>query len=223
MANVSRPLIGVTGPDHGLLLAWWFTRWSIGCAGGDAVRLDASNPHPLRALDGVVIGGGTDIDPALYSGMDDGKAPRDGRRDAFEKDMIEKALGSRIPLLGICRGAQLLNVVLGGSLYQDVRPMRRITSNRRTLLPRKTALIEEGSRLHEILGCAQCKVNSLHHQAVDRLGSSLRTVARDLDGLVQGFEHAGKAFVLGVQWHPEYLVYIKRHRAIFASLVSAAR
>jgi putative glutamine amidotransferase len=90
-------------------------------------------------------------------------------------------------------------------------------------LPRKTALIEEGSRLHEILGCAQCKVNSLHHQAVDRLGGSLRSVARDLDGLVQGFEHAGEAFVLGVQWHPEYLVYIMRHRAIFASLVSAAR
>jgi len=223
MVDLPRPLIGVTGPDHGLPLAWWFSRCSIRWAGGDAVRLDATNPHPPRALDGVVIGGGTDIDPALYSGMDDGKAPRDTRRDGFEKSVIERALDRRIPLLGICRGAQLLNVVLGGSLHQDVRPMRRITSNRRTPLPRKTALIEPGSRLHKILGCTRCRINSLHHQSVDRLGRRLRPAAHDLDGLVQGFECAGDGFVIGVQWHPEYLIYTKRHRAIFASLVAAAK
>lgn len=218
-----RPLIGVTGPDHGLPLAWWFTRWSVACAGGQAVRLNATNPDPPRALDGIIIGGGTDLDPALYSGMDDGKAPRDSRRDAFEKRMIEAALERGIPLLGICRGAQLLNVVLGGTLHQDARRMRQRTSNRRTPLPRKTAIVERGSRLHAMLRATRCRVNSLHHQAVDRLGDGLRAVAYDLDNLVQGIERAGDALVIGLQWHPEYLVYQRSQRAIFKCLVAAAR
>lgn len=223
MADNKRPLIGVTGPDHGVPLAWWFTRWSIARAGGQALRLNASNPILPRGLDGIVIGGGTDLDPALYSGMDDGKAPRDARRDAFEKRTIETALDKGLPLLGICRGAQLLNVVLGGNLHQDVRPMRRETSNRRTPLPRKTAMVEHGSRLHAVLDATRLKVNSLHHQAVDRLGDGLRAVARDLDNLVQGIERAGEGFVIGVQWHPEYLFYQQRQRAVFAHLVAAAR
>ncbi len=223
MADNKRPLIGVTGPDHGVPLAWWFTRWSIARAGGQALRLNASNPILPRGLDGIVIGGGTDLDPALYSGMDDGKAPRDARRDAFEKRTIETALDKGLPLLGICRGAQLLNVVLGGNLHQDVRPMRRETSNRRTPLPRKTAMVEHGSRLHAMLEATRLKVNSLHHQAVDRLGDGLRAVARDLDNLVQGIERAGEGFVIGVQWHPEYLFYQQRQRAVFAHLVAAAR
>jgi len=223
MAEHFRPLIGVTGPDHGLPLAWWFTRWSIAWAGGEALRLNATHARPGRILDGIVIGGGTDLDPALYSGMDDGKAPRDSRRDAFEKRMIEEALLNGIPLLGICRGAQLLNVVLGGSLHQDVRPMRRVTSNRRTPLPRKTVTVEPGSRLQTMLGSNRCKVNSLHHQAVDRLGEGLRCVARDLDNLVQGIERGGSGVVVGVQWHPEYLIYQRRQRSVFSYLVAAAR
>ena len=187
------------------------------------MRLDASNPDPPQPLEGIVIGGGTDLDPALYAGMDDGKARLDPRRDGFEKHMIEAALEKGIPLLGICRGAQLLNVVLGGNLHQDVRPMRRKTSNRRTPLPRKTALVEPESRLFTLLECTRCRVNSLHHQAVDRLGQGLRAVARDLDGLVQAIEIAGETFVIGVQWHPEYLVYQNRQRRIFVSLVAAAR
>lgn len=187
------------------------------------MRLNASNPDPPRALDGIVVGGGTDLDPALYSGMDDGKAPRDSRRDAFEKRMIDAALEDEIPILGICRGAQLLNVVLGGNLHQDVRPMRRKTSNRRTPLPRKTALIELDSRLHELMQCTRCKVNSLHHQAVDRLGESLRAVAHDLDGITQAIEGLGRSFVLGVQWHPEYLLYQRSQRSIFTGLVETAR
>lgn len=223
MVDLHRPLIGVTGPDHGWPLAWWFTRASIFASGGKAVRLNASHPHPPRPLDGIVIGGGTDLDPSLYAGIDDGKARRDSRRDAFEKRMIEAALDKGIPLLGICRGAQLLNVVLGGNLHQDVRPMRLKTSNRRTPLPRKTALVEPGSRLHALLECTRCRVNSLHHQAVDRLGEGLRAVARDLDDLVQGVELVGEAFVIGVQWHPEYLIYQRRQRRIFADLIATAR
>ena len=218
-----RPLIGVTGPDRGLPLAWWFTHCAVALSGGVAVRLNASNPRPPGELDGIVIGGGTDLEPALYSGMDDGKAMRDPRRDAFEKRTIERALDRGLPMVGICRGAQLLNVVLGGNLHQDVRPMRRRTSNWRTPLPRKTVTIKCGSRLHKALNATRCKVNSLHHQAVNRLGDGLRPVAHDLDGLVQAVEREESGFVIGVQWHPEYLVYQKRQRAIFANLIAAAR
>ena len=223
MVVARRPLIGITGPDRGLPLAWWFTRCAVALSGGTAIRLNASNPKPAGELDGIVIGGGTDLEPALYSGTDDGKARYDPRRDAFEKRMIEQALDKGIPIVGICRGAQLLNVVLGGNLHQDVRPMRRRTSNRRTPLPRKSAIIERGSRLHAVLDVTRCKVNSLHHQAVNRVGDGLRPVAHDLDGLVQAIEAGGDEFVIGVQWHPEYLVYQQRHRRIFATLVTTAR
>jgi putative glutamine amidotransferase len=90
-------------------------------------------------------------------------------------------------------------------------------------LPRKTALVEAGSRLASVLRCERCSINSLHHQAVDRLGQGLRTVARDLDDFVQAVEREGSPFVLGVQWHPEYLIYQARQRRIFAQLVDAAR
>ena len=229
MVERRRPLIGVTGPERGVHLAWRFSRWSLRLAGADALRLDAGRPDPPRPLDGIVIGGGTDIDPALYAGLDDGKARRDPRRDAYERRMIEQALEAGIPLLGLCRGAQMLNVVLGGSLHQDVRPLRRRTSNRRTPLPRKTALVQPGSRLHAALRCERCRVNSLHHQAVERLGDGLVVVARDLDDIVQAVELSpeaaatGAAFVLGVQWHPEYLIYQPRQRRLFAHLVAAAR
>lgn len=242
MAVRRRPLIGVTGPDHGVRLAWWFLRRAVRRAGGEPLHLDASSPEPDRPLDGIIIGGGTDIDPGLYAGFDDGKAKKDSRRDDYERAMIERALEAGIPLLGVCRGAQMLNVVLGGSLHQDVRPLRRRTSNRRTPLPRKTALVVPGSRLHAVLDCERCRINSLHHQAIDRLGDGLVVVARDLDDLVQAIEWAPDdapaaphsepsverlpprtAFVVGVQWHPEYLVTSRSQRRLFAALVDAAR
>lgn len=222
-ARRARPLIGVTGPDSRLPLAWWCTRLAVSLAGGRACRLTPSRPQPPAALAGVIIGGGDDIDPDLYAGLDDGKAKHDPARDRFEMQVLRQALAEGLPILGICRGAQLLNVALGGNLHQDLREIRVHTSNRRTVLARKSVLVERESLLHHITGGERYKVNSLHHQGIRRLGHRLRVAARDLDEIVQAIEDSGRVFVQGVQWHPEYLLYQARQRRIFGALVAAAR
>lgn len=217
-------LIGVTGPDSRLPLAWWASWLALALGGGRALHLTPATwrRYRGRALAALVIGGGDDIDAALY-GQDTGRAPADPERDAFEIALIEFALDQGLPLLGICRGAQLINVVLGGSLHPDIRPLRRHTSNRRTPLARKTAIGCGEGRLARIIGQPRWRINSLHHQAVDRLGSGLAVVARDRDGLVQAIESRTGNYVLGVQWHPEYLPYLSHQRRLFRDLVLAAQ
>jgi len=141
----------------------------------------------------------------------------------FELLYIEKALKQDIPILAICRGEQLLNTYLGGTLHQNLRKLRRYTRNRWTVLPVKTLLVESDSRLEELLGTNRCKINSLHSQAIDQLGEGLRVVGRDLDNIVQAVEDPSRPFLIGVQWHPEYLLYISRQRNLFHGLVQSAR
>lgn len=219
---VSLPLIGVTGGDGGLPLAWWFIRLALWRAGARTLRLSPSRPLPLDALDGVVISGGDDIDVRLYLPDSPEVAPADPERDHFEIRVLEHLMHRKLPVLGICRGAQLLNVVRGGTLYPDLRPLRRRTSNRRTPLPRKTALLQEDSQLTGILGCTRLRINSLHEQAVDRLGEGLVCAARDLDGFIQAVEQPDCRFQLGVQWHPEYLLFQREQMNLFRALVRAA-
>ncbi len=219
----TRPLIGVTGPDTRFPLAWWFIRWGLHRAGAQALRLTPSRQKPLRQLDGVIISGGDDIDPGLYLPDAPDTAPMDAERDAFEIDAIKHVLDRDIPILGICRGAQLINVVLGGSLHSDLRRIRIKTSNRRTPFARKTLKVDAHSRLASILGCQSTRINSLHHQAIAELGDGLRVVGRDLDDIVQAVEHPGQRFLLGVQWHPEYLPLRREQRALFQALSEAAR
>ncbi|GAA3537158.1 type 1 glutamine amidotransferase [Zobellella aerophila] len=217
------PLIGVTGPDSRLPLAWWASRCAIRLAGGRALHLTPNTfqQHKRDQLQALIIGGGDDIDPSLY-GADTGRAPSDPVRDAFEIDLLEHALHTRLPVLGICRGAQLLNVVLGGSLHPDIRPLRRHTSNRRTPLARKTAVGCRQGHLQAIVQQPRWRINSLHHQAIDRLGEGLAVAARDLDGFVQAVESTGDHYLLGVQWHPEYLPYLAHQRRLFRQLVRLA-
>lgn len=220
-----RPVIAITGPDGRYPIAWWAARLAVFIAGGTAVRLTPSNfrDHEKERFKAVIIGGGSDIDAELYGGENTGRSRIDPERDLFEIEMIRHALDTRLPILGICRGAQLINVVLGGSLFPDVRPLRKHTSNRRTPFPRKTAVGESSGVLLDAIDCDQWRINSLHHQAIDRLGEGLRVAARDLDSFVQAIESASHPWLLGVQWHPEYLIYIKRQRRIFGHLVRRAR
>lgn len=219
------PVIAVTGPSSRYPIAWWATSLAVRLCGGKPVQLTPANfrLHKKELFDGIVIGGGNDIDPGLYDSEDRGLTRIDPDRDAFEVEMIEHALHTHLPILGICRGAQLINVVLGGSLFGDIRGLRHRTSNRRTPLPRKTALIEATGKLSGILDCHRCKINSLHHQAIDRLGNGLQVAAVDLDDFVQAIESTEHRFLLGTQWHPEYLSYIPRQRRIFRALVREAR
>ncbi|WP_206290843.1 gamma-glutamyl-gamma-aminobutyrate hydrolase family protein [Humisphaera borealis] len=146
----------------------------------------------------------------------------DADRDRLERGLLDHAVRSRLPVLGICRGAQLLNVYFGGSLHQSLAGYYIETREIRSIRPRKKVAIRPGTRLAAILGTERW-VNSLHRQAVDRLGVGIRVAATDRNGIVQAIEHDSMPFIVGVQWHPEFLPQRPEQRALFGSLVQAAR
>jgi putative glutamine amidotransferase len=253
-----RPIIGVTGPDEGGGAAWAFTRLAVWRAGGHAVRITPRRPRTIDRLDGLILGGGADVDPGLY-GQDPTPVlqtrkppgepwPRfwlglilfpltwlarklagqssarhrgaDRARDRLELTLLHAALGRGLPVLGVCRGEQLLNVYFGGSLHQDLTGFYAEDPEVRTILPRKRVDVADGSCLAAVVArCGLDRVNALHRQAIDRLGRGLRVAARDRNGIVQAIEHPARPFVIGVQWHPEYLPQLPSQRALFDALV----
>ncbi|MES1924161.1 type 1 glutamine amidotransferase [Salinisphaera sp. T31B1] len=220
---MSRPRIAVTGKASRWAPGWWFAWLAIWLAGGRAIRATPRHPMPAN-IDGVVIGGGDDIASDLYAATAAFDRHADRQRDAFELAAIEAAIRDGRPLLGICRGAQLINVAAGGTLYADISEQRRHTSNRANPLACKTITVSgRARRVRAAAGARRIRVNSLHHQAVHRLGGTLFAAARDADGFVQAIESPRDAFVIGVQWHPEYLFYRAPQRRLFAALIAAAR
>jgi putative glutamine amidotransferase len=203
-------------------IAWWFIRYALRRAGAHTVRLTPDAAPEFHNLDGVVISGGSDIDASLYMPDAPERAPVDYERDQFEIEMLNYMLPTQKPVLGICRGAQLINVLLGGSLHGDLRNLRKHTSNRRTPLARKTLLVRPNTKLSGILDVDTARINSLHHQAVDRLGERLQVAGHDLDGIVQAIELPGERFLMGVQWHPEYLPLQAVQGRLFSAFVAAA-
>lgn len=217
-----RPIIGITGPRLKARMPRWSVALILRILGAKPVQLRPGDSFNPENFDAVVITGGHDVDPVLYAAEPEVKPNYDGDRDEFESHVIRQAIHRQLPLLGICRGAQLLNVCLGGNLMQELKSRRRITSNRWTILPLKTLCVRKDTHLIEYLGTAQCKINSLHNQAIDTLGENLTVSARDLDGIIQAIEDPDAPFLIGVQWHPEFLLYRRRHRLLFRALVSAA-
>lgn len=247
-----KPVVGVTGPDHGGVAAWWMTRLALLRAGARPLRITPSRDVDRSRLDALVIGGGTDVEPVHYgqepaSGPETQKRFRwrdwlisfllfvlrlltqqkraqgyDPQRDNMEKSLIEYALKHDIPLLGICRGAQLLNIVTGGSLHQRITEFYSEEPHVRSLLPRKQIILEQDTKLAALIQNGTRFVNALHDQAIDQLGEGMLVTARDMAGVIQAIEHSDYAFVLGVQWHPEYLPQIESQQRIFAGLVTSA-
>ena len=175
----------------------------------------------LARLDGVCLSGGPDLDPEAYGAPDrhEELGPTEPSLDTFELELARAADASGIPVLGICRGAQALNVSRGGTLHQHLPGHRQIEPATATT---HTVHVEPGSRLGGLVGTDPLRVNSFHHQAVDALGRGLVAVARAADGIVEGIEDPGPRFVVGVQWHAEGLVGLERHRVLFEALVTAA-
>lgn len=147
----------------------------------------------------------------------------DADRDALEKRLIEEADRTSLPILGICRGAQLINVSRGGSLHQDLKNFYVETPQLTTVLPYKPITLEPHSRLASVLERTQCRVNSLHRQAISDTGERIRIVGREETGVVQAIEDPDRPFLIGVQWHPEYLPQRPEQRRIFRKLVECAR
>lgn len=183
-----------------------------------------------RRIDALLLAGGVDLDPACY-----GEQPHpalgkvDPRRDWVELTLTAWALADNLPLLGICRGIQTLNVACGGSLWQDISAQvpacvrHRNRPDERYNRLSHTVRLEPGSRLARILGDPELEVNSLHHQGIRDVGAGLRVTARAPDGLVEGLERDGDGWVVAVQWHPEWLLEDDpRMKRLFEGLVEAA-
>ena len=216
-----KPVIGVTVSRRSRWRIYPLMALNLWLAGGRARRWTGAPDVDLGAVDGVIIGGGDDIAPTLYKGRIQPEARLDPARDAMERAIVDRAVDRGLPVLGICRGAQMLNVASGGSLHQDAYATyggRRY----RTILPRRTVEIAQGSRLADIVGPEPMKVNALHTQSVARLGDAMAVSARDRSGMVQAVERTSDPFAVGVQWHPEHIFYARRHRMLFSALVTAA-
>ncbi len=144
-------------------------------------------------------------------------------RDQLEKRLIEYALYNELPILGICRGAQLMNVICGGSLNQTLGGFYSEDSgNIKSVLPRKVVNISKHSQLRSILGTYSCRVNALHTQSIKDLGQDIRISAVEPNGIVQAIERSNRDFFVGVQWHPEYIPQQARQQALFRALVKHA-
>lgn len=196
-----------------------------------ALRLHGAKIHYIRPgsrvdvalLDGLVLSGGTHVHPELYGQQPTVTARYDHRRDQTDHRLLARAEQLNLPVLGICRGAQFINVFHGGSLCQNVTPLRVHTRHRPLLLPMQTVRLVKNTRLGRLMHSPVIGANRIHSQAIKRLGRGLRVVALDNDHFVQAIENTGHQWLMGVQWHPEYLLYHGGHRRIFSHFVHAAR
>ena len=244
----ARPLIGVTTsevrrsegvrqtpqgepPQVEMALGLKYLR-AIEAAGGLPVvlpplRSDALEPL-IEQLTGLCLSGGPDLGPETYGQERHPElGPTEDDIDRLELALARLAWRRRMPLLAICRGAQALNVSRGGTLVQHLPDLDDHSVRHRQEAPSEHLThaieIEKGSLLATVMGTTTPRVNSFHHQAIDKLGRGLRVVARSPDGVVEGIEAPDLGYVLGVQWHAECVAERPEQAALFEGLVEAAR
>lgn len=224
LTGKAKPLIAVTGANRGGRMMWMFNHLALKLAGARAIRLTPADDERvvIGKSDGVLLGGGDDIGAELYNGEVMVDVRLDPGRDKMEQAVLDCAFHRDLPVLGVCRGSQMINVFLGGTLHQDIHTVYEEAPKMRTVLPRKWVSIESGTMLRDLLRYDRVMVNSLHHQSVDELGRGLKVAARDDHGIVQAIERPGDGFLMGVQWHPEFLFYAKHQSRLLKALVAAA-
>ena len=215
-----KPLIGVT-PQYHLKEKFPYIEnvnlEAVAEAGGLPVMLPlAASEDDLKqfadTLDGVLFTGGWDIMPYLYGeAMLKECGPQTPLRDETELSLVRAAVAAKLPVMGICRGIQVVNIALGGTLFQDIPSQcgakNTVVHDQTGYLtsdyPSHKIRVEEDSVLHGITGKKEMQVNSFHHQAVKDIAPGLRATAWAEDGIIEAVESAGSNFILGVQWHPE--------------------
>jgi putative glutamine amidotransferase len=206
---------------------------SVALAGGDPVVLETSDDPSaaLDRIDGLLLSGGADVDPALYGQTPHPLTVVDPARDAFEIPLSREALTREMPVFAICRGVQVLNVAAGGSLVQDIPAAVESDLNHALSQPKDAAAhpvqVSPGSRLADALGPAtnlvSCAVNSRHHQAVADVAPSFVVTATSPDGVVEAIERPASEFCVGVQWHPENFWRTGEFAPLFEAFVNASK
>jgi putative glutamine amidotransferase len=241
------PLIGITpSPSRDVLAHGTFLRYAVAAAyveailaaGGIPVVLPPQDGHAgplLDAVHGLLLSGGADVEPARYRAdhvheTTYGVSPE---RDRFEIDLVREAVARDVPVLGICRGIQVMNVALGGTLIQDVAsehdglPKVSHRQQEAGLRPDEvghSVTVVDGAPVEDLFGADEVGVNSFHHQAIAALAPGLVPAAHAPDGIVEAVTLPGHRFAVGVQWHPE-LMFVRQPTQLrpFAGLVEAAR
>jgi len=202
-----------------------------GAAPHDIELLEPGDRQRLRAadFDGILFAGGRDVEPRRYGESTKyNNVKVDAERDQFELALLRQAQERRLPILGICRGIQLINVRYGGTLYQDLASewdskIQHRQSGSRAEATHSVVLTDPESHLAEVFR-GSCPVNSLHHQAVKRLGRGLKVTARAEDGLIEAVEAADDyPFLMAVQWHPEEMVELPEQRKLFEIFLNRCR
>jgi len=224
-----RPVIGIT-PDYDSTSNRYKVHEdyisAVKDAGGYPVLLFQESLIPTF-IDGIIFSGGGDIDPLLFN---EEPLKQSGEisplRDHFELALCTAALEKNIPLLGICRGMQVMNIALGGTIYQDVSVQTNSTLKHSQQAPRPygthSIWVQENTLLSSLWqNKEKTTVNSFHHQAVAQLGDGLQVCARSQDGLTEAIEHKTNSFVLGVQWHPEAMK-TEEQKVLFSAFIKAA-
>jgi putative glutamine amidotransferase len=237
---LNQPLIGITSsriPQRYVRAQFGVTEayvQAVARAHGLPVLIPLGLPESyllelLQRLDGVLFSGGGDVHPRAYGSQPHPKVRgTDEDRDRIEITLLQQARRMDLPILGICRGLQVINVALGGTLYEDIQEQRpgAIQHQYFGLRPRDHRAhpveILPGSQLRELLGQSSPEVNSLHHQGIRELAAGLTASAYSPDGLIEAFEVPGSRFTLAVQWHPEWLPEDPAMQSLFAHFVSAS-
>jgi putative glutamine amidotransferase len=226
-----RSVIGITGNYDGEESSFWVRDYyvrSLETAGATALVLpptqetDIVNDY-LEICDGLLFSGGGDVDPVHWG---ENARRRLGQinplRDAFELELARQALTADVPVLGICRGCQVLNVAAGGSLLQDIQSHLLHDQNAPRDYPIHAIVVEKGSLLQKVLHSQEIRVNSFHHQAVKDPGRGFKISAWAPDGVIEAIESSKHRWVLGVQWHPECMPDEFSQR-LFGALVKASQ
>lgn len=236
---INKPVVGITGAYvfHNKFMVGTYVHHDyqkvIAANGGIPIILPFLEENLAQEMvekcDAILFSGGEDVDPQFY-----GQDPHQKLgetiplRDKWEIALLEKAMEKKKPILAICRGIQLVNIALGGSLIQDIPSDIKNSIKHSQTVNRSWdshwVTLEKGSRLEEILQETKIRVNSLHHQAIDRLAEPLRVTAKSSDGVIEAIEHEYYGnFLLGIQWHPESMAATdEKMNKIFAEFVKSA-
>ncbi len=227
------PLIGITmygknpAGDYSLQSAYVN---AVRAAGGSPLLLPPGESNPdflIAKLDGIILAGGGDIEPEIYQGQPHTAVYAvDSERDCFELQLAKLALGQNMPILGICRGLQVLNVADGGNLVAHVPDIFGTAVSHRDDIETKSTIhsveVAANSKVAIALGVTNTEVTSWHHQAVLNVASSWKIVATAPDGVIEAIEHKTHPWAIAVQWHPEMSCHESCQKGLFKALVKAA-